>query len=152
MIRTLLLADALAPSTETSIITAIATFLAVLIGALIRAFAKDSREKEEQRRQMIIHFAKGAYLITAEVAALTETKLDDKIAVALHALHEQLAAQGAPPATYAEKLQARLIWKAMHGEEKIAEKFSGAGPAKAPAAAVEPTAPAKPEAEGPPSP
>jgi hypothetical protein len=119
MLRFLLLADAVPPAAETTLIGAITTGVAALVVALLRAFAK---EKADARRQTIANLAHAAYLVTAEAAAMTETKIDDKVAHALEALAYALHDRGEAPPTRAEKQQAQFIWKAMHGAEKLSEQ------------------------------
>ena len=76
---------------------------------------KDSAKQKEEK---IAAWIRAAYLITEEVAKLTPTKVDDKIAYALRVLSERLSAAGITP-TAAIGEQAKAIWTAMSGAEKV---------------------------------
>ena len=76
---------------------------------------KDSAKQKEEK---IAAWIRAAYLITEEVAKLTPTKVDDKIAYALKVLSERLEAAGIKP-TAAIGEQARATWTAMSGAEKV---------------------------------
>lgn len=123
MLRFLLLADALPPSAETSLITAIATGAAILIVELMRRFKKDQSEAERQRAEdrltMISNLAYAAYVITAEVARKTPGTVDDKAAFALDVLHKALASRGAAPLTPEEHVRTELAWRTRHSEENL---------------------------------
>lgn len=118
MLRFLLLADAL-PQGDT-MLGAIATAVAAIIVALVRSFARE-------RQQTIANLARAAYMATAEVAILTPNTIDDKAAYALGVLNEMLAAEGASSLTSREKTRAELLWKAMHGAEKVQERLVAIG-------------------------
>jgi len=119
----LLLADALAPAAETTLTGSVVAITVAIVVALLKHFAK---EKAAERRKTIANLAQAAYLVTAEAAAMTETKIDDKVAHALEALAYALYDRGEAPLTRAEKLEAQFVWKAMHGQEKVAEKIAAA--------------------------
>ena len=76
---------------------------------------KDSARQKEEK---IAAWIRAAYLITEEVAKLTPTKVDDKIAYALKVLSERLEAAGIKP-TAAIGEQAKAVWTAMSGAEKV---------------------------------
>lgn len=116
MIRFLLLADALAPGTETTLIGAVTTGVAALVVALLRAFLK---EKAEDRLTTISKLAHGAYIITAEVARKTGNTIDDKAAFALGVLDAALAERGRAPLNATERSQAEFAWRAEHSAENL---------------------------------
>ena len=59
-----------------------------------------------------------AYLCVAEISARTETKVDDKVALGLGFLRSFLEGKG-QELTPADVAQARLLFQAMHGAEKL---------------------------------
>jgi hypothetical protein len=92
--------------------------IVVMLGlALARAIWADFSGKKEATFRWAVSTA---YHATNELAAMTETTVDDKVAKALGFLDAALKAKGAPPATEAQKAAAQLAWKAMHGAEKVA--------------------------------
>ena len=132
MLRFLLLAETVAPSTEQTLITAVATGVAALIIELVRRFAKD---KAAQREATISNLVRIAYIITAEVARKTPSLVDDKAAFALGVLEKALADRRAAPLTDVEQSRAELAWRTQHSEEnllKLPPGVLGPGPVLGP--------------------
>lgn len=102
-----------------------ASILAMVVLAIFRAVWKDVSAKREE---ILAWAVSTAYHATNELAAMTETKLDDKVATALRYLDEALQARRGKPATEAERGRAMLAWKALHGLEKKQAELAGGPP------------------------
>lgn len=123
MLLFLLLADALAPTAESTLTGAIVTVVAMVLGALIKYFAK---EKAEERMRLVDSLIRLAYLNTLEAAKLAAKgkagAILDKAAHALELFDTAFEAEGQPAPTAAEKARAQLTWKAFHAHELAAEE------------------------------
>src|SRR5690348_7899481 len=120
MMRFLLLADAVPPEGNSTMLGAIATAVATIIVALVRSFARE-------RHKLITKLIDAAYWATAEVAIRTPNTIDDKAAYALGVLAKMLAAEGASALAPREEERALLQWQAMHGLEKVQAKLVAIG-------------------------
>ena len=91
-----------------------------LIGLFLRLYFKD---KSAQAEDALRSGAVIAYHMVNNVSALTPNKVDDKIALALKMLNEYMATKG-QTLTEERSEQAKMIWNAMHGAEKVAGKLA----------------------------
>lgn len=77
------------------------------------------------RRRRVAKAVQAAYHLVEAVSSETPSPLDDKAAEGLKQLNRYLVANGWREATPAEKALAELEFKALHGEDKRAEKVAG---------------------------
>lgn len=88
--------------------------LAVVLPFLARLVFKDKAEAAEKLFAMGV---KIAYGVVSDIAARTPNKIDDKVALGLKVLHDYYASHGKTPSQL-EQERAKLLFSAMHGQEK----------------------------------
>jgi hypothetical protein len=123
--------------------TVVATILVPLLLGLGTLLWKGNAAAKEAT---IARWIQAAYHITEEVSRLTPNTVDDKVAYALRVLTERLQAAGITP-TAAIGEQARAVWTAMSGAEKVEASVR----AKAVALAAEKAAGAEARPQTPPA-
>lgn len=96
----------------------LAIISALVVPLLVALAGKFWGDKKAARLETIKGAIGIAYNVVNEVAAMTTTKIDDKVALALKAFRDALWAQGITPTPREEEL-AKLGFKAMHGAEKV---------------------------------
>jgi hypothetical protein len=83
---------------------------------ILRQVFKDRADKAETNFQTGVRLA---YNIVNEISALTPNTVDDKVALGLKYLNDYVNAGGGK-VSVADEARAKLLFKAMHGEEKAA--------------------------------
>jgi hypothetical protein len=97
--------------TSDTFLTGAGTF----VGAAVYFFLRS--RKAEKREGTVDKAAEYAFKIVNDVAKLTPNKIDDKVALGLKSFHEYLATHKVT-ATEDEVARAKLVFKALHGDEK----------------------------------
>lgn len=90
--------------------------LAALVAFVIRKWLKGS-----VKEKILMAGIEVAYLMVSELAKRTETKVDDKVALALQYLREWLGTHG-EELKPVDEAKAKMLFTAMHGKEKLAGK------------------------------
>lgn len=102
---------------EESTISIIATIVGTALLFLIKQFFK---EKSETKEEIFRVGVRVGYNIVNEISKTTDTTIDDKAALGLKYLSEFLDKKGIQLSPVRAE-EAKLLFKAMHGEEKTAQ-------------------------------
>lgn len=93
----------------------VTALLSVVLPLVMRLFFKDRAEAAEKLFAMGVEVA---YNMVNDLAARTENKVDDKVALGLKFLNDFYAANGKKPSVV-DEAKAKLLFAAMHGAEKV---------------------------------
>lgn len=97
------------------------TVISILGSVILFLLGQWFKTNKERAQSNFAAGVKCAYLIVSEISIRTPNQVDDKVALGLKYLSDYLNAEG-QKLSAADAEKAKLMFQAMHGEEKLASK------------------------------